>query len=502
MKLQNKNFLYCLFIGILSGIVLGGVFPNAGKSVYFIGEVFIKALLMLVVPLVMTSMVTGISSLGDIRKIGRIGARTMAYYLITTAISVLIGIILVIIIQPGRADTEEARLKRRGGELLTNVSYRIEHKTLILETPLLSRPFDARYQLALLDQAGIRADILKSMMKENPVLMIDEWVDRDGENVVPLSEGKGIRIDLAVAQNVRGKSKSISSVLRELIIGLVPSNLFASMAHNEVLPLIIFSLFLGAVLTTLGQKGRSVILLFEGLNEAIMKMVHLLMVIAPVAIAALIAGRLGNAGGFTGFIPELMGLSKYVVTVLLGLGLHAFIILPMILFFVTRRNIISFATDLVPALSTAFSTASSSATMPLTMECVTQKSRVSNRTAAFVLPLGATINMDGTALYEAVAAIFIAQMYGITLGPVHMVIVFLTATLAAIGAAGIPEAGLVTMMIVLEAVHLPIEGISLILIVDWFLDRCRTTVNVWGDAVGSAVIDRFQEISTQSENKV
>ena len=143
------------------------------------------------------------------------------------------------------------------------------------------------------------------------------------------------------------------------------------------------------------------------------------------------------------------------------------------------------------ALSTAFSTASSSATLPVTMQCAVEKNKVTKRTAGFVLPLGATINMDGTALYEAVAAIFIAQIYGIDLTSAQMVVIFLTATLAAIGAAGIPEAGLVTMVIVLQAVNLPIEGISLILIIDWFLDRCRTTVNVWGDAVGTAVIDKW-----------
>lgn len=152
----------------------------------------------------------------------------------------------------------------------------------------------------------------------------------------------------------------------------------------------------------------------------------------------------------------------------------------------------------ITALTTAFSTASSAATLPLTIQCTTEKNKISDRTASFVLPLGATINMDGTALYEAVAAIFIAQIYGIDLGSVHMVIIFLTATLAAIGAAGIPEAGLVTMVIVLQAVNLPIEGISLILVIDWFLDRCRTTVNVWGDTVGAAVVDNLEGDTVRS----
>ena len=175
------------------------------------------------------------------------------------------------------------------------------------------------------------------------------------------------------------------------------------------------------------------------------------------------------------------------------------IILPLILRFFGQQNVRRYTINTAPALTTAFSTASSAATIPLTMECVTSGSGVSKRTASFVLPLGATINMDGTALYEAVAAIFIAQIYGIDLTSVQMVVIFLTATLAAIGAAGIPEAGLVTMVIVLQAVNLPIEGISLILVIDWFLDRCRTTVNVWGDAVGAAVVDTLENRKLQTE---
>jgi solute carrier family 1 (high affinity glutamate transporter) protein 1 len=223
-----------------------------------------------------------------------------------------------------------------------------------------------------------------------------------------------------------------------------------------------------------------VIRVFEGINEAMMAIVHLLMWVAPVGIGALLAGRLGEAGGFIGFWPQLASLGLYVGTVLLALAIHAFVTLPLALRF------------LGTPLMTAFSTSSSSATLPLTMESLIEEANVSRRVVSFVVPLGATINMNGTALYEAVAAMFIAQTYGIEMGLGETIIVLLTATLSAIGAAGIPEAGLVTMVIVLKAVDLPIEGISLILVVDWFLDRCRTTVNVWGDAVGAAVINRLE----------
>jgi Na+/H+-dicarboxylate symporter len=264
------------------------------------------------------------------------------------------------------------------------------------------------------------------------------------------------------------------------------------MVRMDILPLIIFSLLLGGAITTMGASGRPLLALFEAGNEVVMKIVHLLLLFAPVGIFGLLAGRIGKAGGWVEFWPELVMVGKYCLTVISGLFLHAVVILPLILFFFGRRNPLAYARGMAKALLTAFSTASSSGTLPVTMESTIEKNEVSERTSRFVLPLGATINMDGTALYEAVAAIFIAQVYGIHLDFAAQLTVLVTATLAAIGAAGIPEAGLVTMVIVLKAVGLPIEGISLILIVDWFLDRCRTTVNVWGDSIGAGVIDRYE----------
>jgi solute carrier family 1 (high affinity glutamate transporter) protein 1 len=191
-------------------------------------------------------------------------------------------------------------------------------------------------------------------------------------------------------------------------------------------------------------------------------------------------------------MPELTALGKYSFTVLFGLAIHGIIVLPLILKIIGRRSPGKFVRGMGPALLSAFSTASSSATLPITMQGVEEENGISNRTASFVLPLGATINMDGTALYESVAAIFIAQVYGIPLSPVMQAVIFLTATLAAVGAAGIPQAGLVTMIIVLRAVNLPIEGIGLLLAIDWLLDRFRTTVNVWGDSVGAGVIETLE----------
>jgi len=281
--------------------------------------------------------------------------------------------------------------------------------------------------------------------------------------------------------------------ITDILQSFVSPNLIKSMLEMDILPIIIFSLVFGAVLTTLGEKGKSVISFFDAVNEAIMKMVHLVLYFAPIGTFALIASNLGAAGGGDAFWEELMKIGKYAFTVLAALLFHALVVLPAILWFVGRRNPLSYFKGASAALMTAFSTASSSATLPVTIECAEENNGVSRRASLFVLPIGATVNMDGTAMYEAIAAIFIAQMLGIHLGFTEQIIIFVTATLAAIGAAGIPEAGLVTMVMVLQSVGLPLEGIGMLLSIDWFLDRCRTTINVWGDSIGAAVVDKLEE---------
>jgi solute carrier family 1 (high affinity glutamate transporter) protein 1 len=408
----SQKLLASILIGITLGVLLGGFVPVAGVSVKFIGELFLRALFVMVVPLVISSMVVGVSALGDVRKLGPLGGWTMLYFLATTGIAVLIGLLLVLSIEPGTA-------------------------------------------------AG-----------------------HSGLSAGPEAASR-------VAERLENRPATLGEFVYTILTNLIPKNLVAAMANAEVLPLIVFSLVFGGVLTTLGEKGALVIRFFDGVNEAIMAMVMLLMRAAPVGIGALIAGRLGEAGGFAGFWPELVKLGAYTATVLVGLVIHAVVVLPLVLRAWGGRHPLEVAGNLGTALTTAFSTGSSSATLPLTMEAVIEEEGISERTARFVVPLGATVNMNGTALYEAVAAVFIAQSYGVELSIAQTVIIAVTATLAAIGAAGIPEAGLVTMVIVLKAVNLPAEGIALILAVDWFLDRCRTTVNVWGDVVGAAVIDRL-----------
>ncbi len=407
-----------MLLGILTGILLGGFVPSFGLGIQFLGELFLQALFALVVPLVVSSMIVGIASLGDVRQLGPLGIRTVLFFMTTTVLAVVVGLLLVIVLHPG----------------------------VPLENPLIEAP-------------GASPSEVVEQMEDKPATLVE--------------------------------------LFKTILTSLVPKNLFAAMAETQILPLIVFALIFGGVLTTIGEKGILVIRLFEGINDAMMAIVHLLMWVAPVGIGALIAGRLGEAGGFSGFWPQLSSLGSYVGTVLVALSIHGFLILPLALRFLGKQSVPSYAKAMSTPLMTAFSTSSSSATLPMTMESLIQEAGVSRRVVSFVVPLGATINMNGTALYEGVAAMFIAQTYGIELGWGATIIVLITATLSAIGAAGIPEAGLVTMVIVLKAVDLPIEGISLILVVDWFLDRCRTAVNVWGDAVGAAVIDQWESEAFQ-----
>jgi len=269
------------------------------------------------------------------------------------------------------------------------------------------------------------------------------------------------------------------------------ANIFYSLTHMEMLPIVLFSLVFGAVLTTIGENGKPILSVFRGAYDAIMKIIHFVIMFAPFGVFGLVASKVGGLGGGEAVMAELAKVAKYTGTVLMGLFIHGFIVLPAILFFVGRRNPLAYAKGMAEALLTALSTASSAATLPLTTRNLIVNNKVSERSATFVLPVGATMNMDGTALYEGVAVIFIAQALGHDLGLTQLLLVFVMSTLAAMAAAAIPEAGLVTMVVILQALNLPIEAIGLLLAVDWFLDRCRTTVNVWGDAVGTAVMDRL-----------
>ncbi|MHC4758167.1 MAG: dicarboxylate/amino acid:cation symporter [Planctomycetota bacterium] len=272
-----------------------------------------------------------------------------------------------------------------------------------------------------------------------------------------------------------------------IITDIVPENLFSSMANDKVLQIIFFAILLGAAISSAGEKAKPLIEIFEAANTVIMKIVDWIMHLAPFGVFALMTVTIGETG-----LKVMRPMAFYMTTVISGLFIHSFIILPALLFILTRLNPMRFMKDVFSAVATAFSTASSAATLPITMECLEKNTGVSNKVSSFVLPLGATVNMDGTALYEAVAAMFIAQAYGIELSFSQQLIIVLTATLASIGAAAIPSAGLITLVIVLKAVNLPLEGIGIILAVDRILDMCRTAVNVWGDSCGTVIIARLE----------
>jgi len=377
----------------------------------FLGDVFLRMLMLIVLPLVVTSMISGITSLGSLRSMGRVGIWTVVYYFATGAVAVVIGILLVSVIRPG------------------------------------------------------------SGADDTFAYMSDSVLQRQESTVAD-----------TLLEVVRGAEGDPGG-------GMIPANLFMAASETNVLALILFAIVFGVALASLGERGRPAVAFFDAANEAVLKIVHWIILLAPVGIFGLVADRIISSGGGAAFGDELARLAWFVATVLLGLTIHL-VVLSTVVALLGRRNPLTYIYVLARALLTALSTSSSSATLPVTMECVTETG-VSRRSAGFVLPLGATINMDGTALYEATAAIFIAQSAGISLGGPELVIIFLTATLAAVGAPGIPEAGLVTLLIVLSAVNLPAAGIGTLLAIDWFLDRCRTSVNVYGDAVGAAVVDRY-----------
>lgn len=437
-----------LLPAIIAGVVLGGAFgalaPEQATGLEFLGELFLNALKMLIVPLVVSSMISGIASLGDVRKLGKPGLYTVGLYAATTALAVFIGVIFVNVLKPG----EGVAVEGSGGEPPTRMVVRSDDSFLVLEKD-------------------------RHFYTENgePVRQLVAKFKTEEEATAATKEGE----------------KSLFGVVAKVLRMMVSENIIESASHTDILPLIFFSLLFGGVLTTMGNKGRVVLDFFDGICEAMMQIVNLIMYTAPIGIFALIAARLGHAGGGAAFYVEISKLGGYTLCVILALLFHSFLLFGLYAL-LARRNPVHFLKKMFKALTTAFSTASSSATLPLTMEC-SEEAGVSPEATAFVLPLGATVNMNGTALYESVAAIFIAQAYGIQLDLQGQIVIFVTATLAAIGAAGIPEAGLVTMLIVLNAVGLPTEGIGLLLSIDWFLDRIRTAVNVWGDAVVGGIVD-------------
>lgn len=394
-----------------SGIVVNWIKP--------FGTIFINLLKLIAIPLIVASLIKGVSNLQNISSLSALGGRTVALYLFTTVISVTLGLFIVNIVKPGNSFTEETR------ESLTS----------------------------------------------------------------EFNEDAQARITAAESQKSKGPLQALIDVVPDNIVG-------AATANGNMLKVIFFVLFFGvALLLVTPEQARPVKDFFDSLNDVVLKMIDLIMLMAPFGVFALLAAQIVT----TPSLDVLYGLLKYSLCVVAGLGLMVFLFYPMLVVFLGGRSYTQFFRGISPAQLLAFSTSSSAATLPVTMECVEDHLGVKKEVSSFVLPIGATVNMDGTSLYQAVAAVFIAQAMGTELTLSDQLVIVLTATLASIGSAAVPGAGIVMLVIVLGSIGVPEKGIALIFAVDRILDMCRTAVNVTGDATVALLVNRSQETKATTD---
>ncbi len=403
--------LAALFLGIAVGILIYNLPSNYDffkdtvlvNGIFLVlGNGFIRLLKMLVVPLVFVSLVSGTCAIGDVKKLGKIGSKTIVFYLITTTVA--IGIALVI------------------GWLL---------------------------------QPGLNLDMSAFEIQE-----------------------------VSIAEKVP---------FTTTILNFIPDNPIAAMANGDMIPIIVFAIFVGAAISTLGDKAKTVTAFFNEFNDIMMAITMMVMKFAPIGVFCLVAKTFSVLG-----FEALLGLIKYLAAVFLGLGIHCFVVYALLLFAFTKLNPFKFFKKYAPAMAFAFSTSSSNATIPVSIETLDEKIGVSRSLTSFTVPLGATINMDGTAIMQGVAVMFTAQAFGMELSGMDYLTVIATATLASIGTAGVPGVGLVMLSLVLSSVGLPIEAIGIIMGVDRLVDMTRTAVNVTGDAVCSTIL-AYQEKSLDIE---
>lgn len=403
IKLHTK-----IFIGLILGVIVGLIFGEKARIIEPIGTIFLRLITMIVVPLVLVSLMLGTASLGDLRKLGRIGLKTVAYFTITTMIAISVGLGLANIVNPGKGLNEKVKTE-------------------------LYQDYKDKAEISL--------------------------------------------------QNIEKKPSAV-----DILVGVVPTNPIKALVDGNMLQVIFLALLFGTVLTLIKkERADPLIKLLEGVNDAIIQVVHIAMKLAPYGVLALLAAVIGQYG-----VHILITLLKYSLVVVGGLIIYTVSVNSLALSILARTNPFLFFKAVKEAMIVAFSTSSSNAALPVSMECV-EHLGVSREYSSFVIPLGATINMDGTALYQGVAAIFIAQIYGIPLGVGDQITIVLMATLASVGAAGVPAAGIITLAMVLKQIGVPLQGIALILGVDRFLDMCRTTTNIIGDMACSVVIKASEE---------
>lgn len=448
------NLLFVLTIlSVVLGLIFGIIIQvTVGPKSYdtlvvildFPGELLLRMLKCIILPLVVASVITGLAQINP-RSSGKIGGIAVLYYVTTTIVAAILGLIMVSAIRPGRNnESSEGKSDIIGSRAETNT----------LDTIL---------------------DLFRGAFPHNIIY-------------ATFAKQSTVLTKIAATTFANGTEKTEEYLKR-------------SLKTNEgmnMIGVIVFSIILGVIMSLHPKESKPLMKLFQSLNDVTMYIVELILWYSPIGIFFLIAAKFASVGDFAELAAQL---GLYMTTVLLGIGIHFFIILPTIFVAVTRRNPLTYYANMLPAIATAFGTDSSSATMPVTLRCVEENNGIDKRISRFVIPVGATINMDGTALYEAVACVFIAQTYNIDLGFGGLITTAITATLAAVGAAGIPSAGLVTMVMVLNAVNLPLDMISVLLTVDWFLDRFRTITNVMGDAIGCAVVQKVCQAELDAMNE-
>jgi len=400
LGLTTKIFIG-MTLGIIAGLIAsrlsGGVYEFVVNGLFHVGgTIFKRAIQMLVVPLVFVSIVNGAANMGDVSKLGRVGVKTLGFYLVTTAVAIIIALVIASIVNPGLG----------------------------------------------LD--------MSDLVKGDPTI----------NQKTPLSQ---------------------------VLIEMIPKNPIKSLSSGNMLQIIIFALLSGVTLSLLGEKTSGLLKLFRELNHFMMKIVDIVMRLAPYGVFFLIAKTFATTGA-----DAIKPLIKYMLTVIGVLFVHAFITYSTLLKLFANLSPVKFYKKFASVMSIAFSTSSSNATIPVTIEKVEEEMGVNQTIASFTIPLGATINMDGTSIMQGVAVIFIAQVYGMTLTLSGLLTVVLTATLATIGTAGVPGVGLITLAMVLNSVGLPTEGIALILGIDRILDMIRTAVNVSGDAVCTLIVAKSE----------
>ncbi|MCZ6705353.1 MAG: dicarboxylate/amino acid:cation symporter [Bacteroidetes bacterium] len=416
----HKKLHWQIMIGLVLGLIYGVIAAAAGWGDFTsdwiapFGQIFLNLLKLIAVPLILASLITGVASLSDMKKLSRIGGKTIGIYIGTTLIALVIGLVLVNVLQPGSSVPPEMREK-----------------------------LEATYQ----DDVETRTLSAEDIAENSPL---------------------------------------------QPIVDMVPDNIFSATTSNrDMLKVVFFAIFAGiAILMIPGGKGQPLLDFFSAINEMVIKMVQIIMYMAPVGVFALLADVITSVAGddLSAILELISALGFYSITVLMGLFLHMSITYTGLVKFMTPLRVRDFYRALVPVQLVAFSTSSSGATLPVTMETCEKEIGVSEEVSSFVLPLGATINMDGTGLYQAIAAVFIAQTIGMDLGLGAQLTIVFTALLASIGTAAVPGAGIVMLIIILEAVGVPAAGIGLILGVDRILDMCRTVTNVTGDAAVATII--------------